>query len=318
MSATEGFEEFLAVWEHGSVTAAARALDLPRATLSRRLSAFEEALGVRLLHRTTRAQTLTRAGAALLPRARQVVADARAARAEVARLDDVPRGLLRISIPPVTTESAFLHALIADWVLAWPEVSVEVLTTTRAVDLAAEGFDLALRGGPPREDGLVSRILLRSDAVAAVAPAVADVHGEPSTIEDLQRLPCILALGVGDGADRAWPLRAGGVVRVDGRIATNDLALRRALALAGRGVTVLPRAMIAADLAAGRLRAVLPHLVGATGVLRLVYVERAFLDPKVRSFIDHAVAWLARAPPALDSASPAQSPGASEVDQKIR
>lgn len=313
MTAADGFEEFVAIWEHGSVTAAARALGVPRATLSRRIAAFEESLGVRLLYRTTRAVTLTRAGLALLPRARQILADARAARAEVARLDDVPRGLLRVSLPPLTPEASFLHAMIAAWIAQWPEVSVEVLSTTRAVDLAAEGFDVALRGGPPREDGLISRTLMRTEVTAVAAPRLLDRVGRPTTPAALARLPCLLGLGPGDTADGAWPLRDGGVLRVTGRFATNDLLLRRSLAVDGMGVAMLPSRTVDDEVATGRLEPVLPDHVGASATLRLVYVERAFLDPKVRSFVDHAVAWIGAHE--LDGA---HSPGASEVAQKIR
>jgi DNA-binding transcriptional LysR family regulator len=313
MTAADGFEEFVAIWEHGSVTAAAHALGVPRATLSRRIAAFEASLGVRLLYRSTRAVTLTRAGVALLPRARQVLADARAARAEVARLDDVPRGLLRLSLPPLTPEAEFLHTMIAAWIARWPEVSVEVLSTTRAVDLAGEGFDVALRGGPPREDGLISRTLLRTDIVAVAAPDLLDRVGRPATAAAVASLPCLLGLGPGDTADGAWPLREGGVVRVTGRIATNDLLLRRSLAVGGAGVAMLPWRTVDTDVAAGRLEAILPEELGASGTLRLVYVERAFLDPKVRSFVDHAVDWIG-----ANLRDGTYSPGASEVAQKIR
>ena len=105
MLMTEGFEELVAVVDAGSISAAARELGLPRATVSRHLARLEEHLGVRLLHRTTRRLTLTRAGEELYPRARRIVAEAQAAEAAVRRLDDTPRGLLRVSIPPNQDET---------------------------------------------------------------------------------------------------------------------------------------------------------------------------------------------------------------------
>lgn len=304
MSITDGFEDFVAILDHGSISAAARATGVPRPTLSRRLADLEAALGVRLVHRSTRSLTLTAAGQALLPRARQIVADARAAHAEVARLDDVPRGLLRLTVPPPTPEGAFMGPMIQAWLAANPDVRAEVLSTTRAVDLAAEGFDVALRGGTVRASNLISRTLFRTTSVAVARP---DLFGGSAPTEpgDLATLPCVLGLGPGDVPQRSWPLRAGGAVTVDGRLATNDLVIRRAAALDGAGVTLLPERLVRDELARGDLVAVLPDLVGADAALRLVYIERAFLDPKVRSFVDHVVAWIN----AMEAASGASAAG---------
>src|SRR5690606_25905690 len=141
---TEGFEGFVEIVERGSLTAAADALGLPRATLSRQLTRLEERLGVRLLHRTTRKVTATRAGEALYERARRVVDEARAAVEEVRRHDDVPRGLLRVTTPP--TYDGFLAEPLLSFVERWPGVQLEVDASARTVDLIAEGFDAAIRG----------------------------------------------------------------------------------------------------------------------------------------------------------------------------
>lgn len=292
MHATDGIEDFLMIWEHGSIAAAARVLDVTRPTLSRRLAALEVSLGTRLLHRSNRGVQLTRAGEALLPRARRIVAEAQAARGEVAQLDHTPRGLLRLSVPPITGESMFFAELVEAFLRAWPEVQVEVFSSTRAVDLVAEGFDLALRAGPPQDDGLISRTLLRTEVGVVASPALLRRCPPIRSPGDLSALNAILGLGPGEVPTRHWPLRAGGSVRVQGSAASNDLQLRRFLALSGQGATLLPRLLVDEDLAHGRLVALLPDEVGAQAALRLVFVERTLMDPKVRAFLDHAVAWV--------------------------
>ena len=149
MSNAEGFEEFVAIIDCGSVTGAAEGLGLPRPTLSRRLARLEERLGVRLIHRTTRRMTMTPQGELLYAKARRVVQAAREAEAEVRRLDGVPRGLLRVSVP--TGMPAMLFGeWVGEFLQRYPEVELEMVASSAHVDLAAEGFDLALRGKQPK------------------------------------------------------------------------------------------------------------------------------------------------------------------------
>ncbi len=291
MADTEGFEEFVAIVDEGSVSAAARVLGVPRATLSRRLAALEDDLGVRLIHRSTRSMTLTRAGATLYRRARRVVDEARAARAEVTRLDETPRGLLRVSLPTGQDDSLFMGRMISEFARTYPDVILEVLSTARFVDLVAENVDVALRGGVPREDGYISRILWRNHTGAVATPELLAEVGTPTTREELSKMPCLVGFGGDTTPQRAWPLLDGGTVRVRRAMAANGLAMQRYLVLQGHGVGLLPLEVVHDDLRAGRLVRVLPDEVGARSMLRLVYVERAFLDPKVKAFLDHATAF---------------------------
>lgn len=287
MEAAEGFTGFVAIVETGSVSAAARRLDLPRPTLSRQLARLEERLGVRLLHRTTRALTPTAAGQELYRRARRVVEEADAALAAVQRLDDVPRGLLRVSAPPMAGPRFAL--VISRFLAAWPEVSIEVLAELRHVDLVREGIDVALRGGPVRDPALVARRLGVADAVVVASPAYLEARGVPVTPDDLVDHECILGFEEGLRPQLRWPLLAGGEVAVSGRFVSNELLLRIHAAVAGQGLTLAPRQVVSAELESGRLRVVLEDLVGADGSMSIVYVERAFLEPKVRVFVDHLV-----------------------------
>ena len=171
----DGFEEFVAIVDNGSVSAAAESLGLPRATVSRRLARLEERLGVRLLHRTTRRMTLTPGGALLHRKASRLVTAARELEAEVRRLDGVPRGLLRMSIPPGTADS-FITGWIVEFLRLYPEVSVELVASSVHVDLVAEGFDLALRHGTIDDASLIARTISVSVTIAVASPVLMDLH----------------------------------------------------------------------------------------------------------------------------------------------
>lgn len=288
MDASEGFEDFVAVVENGSVAAAARRLGIPRPTLSKRLTRLEENLGVRLVHRSTRRLVLTEAGQKLFLRARRIVAEARAAREEVARLDDTPRGLLRVSVPHGRS-MAWLDVLVLEFLTRYPEVSLEIVATSRHVDLVAEGVDVALRGGVVADESLIGRTLTRTDSAPVASPAYLARHGVPTTPEDLDVHECLLGFASGESPERSWPLRGGGSVKVQGRLATNDLGTRQALAVAGQGITLLPLRFAADDLDSGRLVPVLEGQIGIEGAITAVWVERDFVDAKVRAFVDLVV-----------------------------
>ncbi len=291
MKVAEDFDAFVAIVDAGSISEAARALNVPRATLSRQLARLEERLGVRLLHRSTRSLVPTQAGEALYPRARALVDEARAAVAAVQRLDDVPRGLLRVSSAPFA--GPILGELVSAFVRAYPEVAVELHTSTRHTDLAAEGFDLALRGGVVQDEGLIARTLFRSDTLAVATPEYLARHGRPEVPDDLAKHACVRGFKAGARPSTTWPLRDGGQVRVDGPFVTNDLMALVGAANSGLGVALLPRAAVELELASGQLVEVLAGVVGNDVSLALVWLEREFLDPKVRAFVDLATAWAA-------------------------
>ncbi len=284
-----GLEEFVAIIEEGSISAAARRVGIPRPSLSRRLKVLEDRLGQRLLHRHSRQPTPTAAGRELYERASLLVGQARQLGEQLRRADDVPRGLLRVSAPPADP-LGFFGRLLSSYVTAHPAVELEVVTGTRHVDLVAEGFDLALRAGPPRDSGLIARRLLRSGGVAVCAPSYASARGLPTRADELGGHECLRGFERGERPVRAWPLKAGGAVPVSGRVASNDVQLLLHLALAGHGIALIPRPMAMPHLAEGRLIGVLDGVLELDAWLMVVFPDRAHLDPKVRAFLDLAAA----------------------------
>ena len=284
--------EFLEVVRSGSISGAARTLGLERATLSRRMSALEAELGVRLLHRRTTKLVLTDAGQELRHRARRVVADAEEAWASVRRLDDEPRGLLRVSIA-----GAHFAELFITFMRDFPHVELELRATTHQVDMLADGIDVAVRIGEINDTNLIARKISSDRLVAVASPQFLAEHGTPATIADLKKLECITGFADGWTPARSWPLMNGKSVEVHGRMTANELPLIYAAAKDGLGCALLPSAFVAGDLTAGRLVAVLPEEVGKEIPVHLVYVDRDYIEPKVRVFIDRAVKAIAEEMP---------------------
>lgn len=289
MQVAEDFDAFVAIVDGGSISEAARTMGVPRASLSRQLARLEERLGVRLLNRTTRSMVPTRAGEALYPQARALVEGARAAVEAVQRLDDVPRGLLRISSAPLN--SAVIGELVGQFLQNYREVQVELRTSTEHIDLAAEQVDIAIRGGVTRDPSLIARRLFRTDMLAVAAPAYLEVQGTPEVPAELSNHACLRGFVEGARPASAWPLRGGGKVGVDGPFVTNDIKALKGAAARGLGIALLPRELVLPELDEGRLVPVLEGHVGIEVSLSLVWLERDFIDPKVRAFIDLAVGW---------------------------
>lgn len=283
--------EFAAVVDAGSISAAARRLALPRASLSRRITKLEATLGVRLLHRRTRRLVLTPAGEELYRRARRIAADAEAAWAAVRRLDDVPRGLLR-----VTVTGPIDRALVVGFLRDHPEIQLEIRHTTRVLDLVAEGVDVALRFGEVKDPNLIVRRLWLDRSVVVGAPEYLERAGTPAAASELSRHECLVAFAGEWTPHREWPLRRGGSVTVGGRLRCNDIGLLLDAAVAGLGLALLPSGLARRHVDAGALVSLLADEVGAEVPASLVYADREYLEPKVRAFVDHAAAQL-RPPP---------------------
>jgi len=282
MSTAQDFEEFVAIAECGSLSAAATELGLPRATLSRRLQRLEDRLGVRLVHRTTRRLGLTPPGKALYAKARGVVHTAREAEAEVRRHDGIPRGLLRVAVP-----TAIPAGLLAGWTAEfcglYPEVHVEYVAIDGPVDLIGAGFDVALQ--PAVTDAsLIARTLVNTRLVAVASPEYLGSRGTPQRLSDLADHDCILGHRDGVAPERTWPLLAGGSVEVSGTLRANQMGLRLELAKLHLGITLVMES--GTDLASGDVVRVLPELVGRLERVALVWPDRTFLEPKVRAFVD--------------------------------
>lgn len=275
--------------EANSLSRAAAALHVPRATIGRRLARLEERLGVRLLRRTTRALALTDAGEAFHRHAKIVLAAVAQAEESVRTSEGPVRGTLRVAVPPMS-DAAF-YGLLCDFARAYPEVSLQVSAEARYVDLLRDGYDVALRASTALEPGLVARTLARMPVIAVASPAYLAKHGTPKTVRDLRTHTCLLGFARGELPQTYWPRAGGGQVHVEGSFVANDIGLLAAAVRSGLGIAVLPMVLIGEQLKSGELVQVMPNVIHAESRLSLVYAEKEFVPPQVRAFVDAVVAW---------------------------
>ncbi|MCC2655840.1 MAG: LysR family transcriptional regulator [Panacagrimonas sp.] len=287
MSSLPDIPVFVRVVELGSFTAAADALEISKAAVSKYVGRLEDALGARLLQRTTRRLTLTEAGEAFYRRSAAALEEIDDATREVASLSGAPRGVLRISAP-VYLGTTRIAPLIAPFRAAHPEVSLDIEFSDRHVDLVRERFDVAIRISQLGDSSLVARKLAPCPQLVCASPAYLKRRGTPKTPAELRDHDCLIY-----GLDRApheWKLRPPKgrwiAVNVRGPLRTNnDHALKQA-AIDGLGLRQFPLFFIEAELADGRLVEVLPRCESPQLAIWAVYPARRHLQPKVRAIVD--------------------------------
>ncbi len=280
---------FVKVIETGSFRGAARALGVPKSTVSRRLAGLEAHLGLRLLHRTTRKVALTEAGQGYYQQCALAIAALTEAGHALARTQQVPRGLLRISTPP-TFGHLFLGDILLDFMREYPEVQAQVDLSDRHVDLISEGFDVAIRGGSLPDSSLVQRPLGESQVRCYASPGYLAARGTPETPHSLAGHECIL-YGTSEGAGQ-WTFQEQDEavkVTVRGRFRANSFSLLRDAALADMGIARLPAFLTTRDEREGRLCAVLDGYRPPPMRLQAVYPTARHLSLKVRVFLDFLV-----------------------------
>ena len=300
---------FAAVAERGSFVAASRALGISRAMASRHVQDLESHLGARLLDRTTRRVAPTEAGRAYHERCVAILAELAEADGMVGALQARPSGRLRVNAP-VSFGTLHLAEAIAGYMAAHPQVSIELTLNDRMVDLVEEGYDLAIRIGRLAPSSLVARRLAPCRLVACAAPSYLRRAGAPKAPADLAGHEC---LGYTYAPTRdAWRFVGPGgeesEVRVRGRLHANNGDALRAAALHGAGIVVLPSFIVGADLAAGRLRRVLPRHEAPPIAIHAVRPQGRHLSAKVRSFIDFLVPRFGEAPEWDAGLAPARAP----------
>jgi DNA-binding transcriptional LysR family regulator len=280
---------FVAVVEARGFRGAAAALGMPRSTVSRKVMDLEASLGVQLLRRTTRRQSLTDAGAGLHARATAALAGLTDAVREVRESEAAPRGTLRVTAPPTLAEAS-LGPLLAAFCEAYPEVRVVLDLTDR---LVAEGFDVALRAGELPDSSLQARRLGDSRFHCYAAPRWLAAHPRPLRPGDVQRAKVLLQGGEGRAA--SWPFLVRGrrvMVPVVGRVVVNSFPLLARLAEAGLGVARLPSRQVVAAEASGALVRLLEDFALPPVPLHAVYPRAAHPSPRVRAFLDYLSARL--------------------------
>ena len=276
---------FARVVQAGSFTAAAGVLGMPKSTVSRKVADLEERLESRLLQRTTRKLSLTDVGRTYYDYCARIVAEIEDAERAVSRLHEAPRGLLRVTAP---VNAAFLGPIVSDYLKRYPEVRIDLLCTSRMVDLVEERFDLGIRAGTLADSTLIARSLGSARWFLVATSAYLKKRGRPRSPDDLKKHDALL-FGVGMEGAGVQLEKADSPVRValSTRLMVSDVDILHAVALAGQGVALLPAFRCVEDLRARRLERVLPDWTAPATPVHVVYPSTRHLSPKVKTFVDH-------------------------------
>ena len=276
------------VVEAGSLSAAARRLDIPLPTVSRKVGELEAYLKTRLLNRTTRQLSLTEAGAAYVASCRRILEEVgeaeRAATGEYA----VPRGYLVITAPVVFGR---LHVapVLADFLAHYPEIDARLLLTDRITHMLEEHIDVAVRVGSLPDSGLVAVNVGQMRLVVCASPAYLASRGEPAKPDELANHACIAFEGL--TSTRAWNFLAGKTertVQIRPRLVTNTAETAVDTAVVGVGLTRVLSYQAAAAVREGKLRLVLEKFEPPPLPISLVHTGQLPVPLKLRAFLDFA------------------------------
>ncbi|TPM42037.1 LysR family transcriptional regulator [Mesorhizobium sp. B2-3-4] len=281
----------VAVARRGGFALAAAELGMSPSAVSHAVRLVEERVGQPLFARTTRSVSLTEAGKALVETAAPALQDILERMDRIRAIRGQPSGLLRLNVPNIAIPLA-VTSVVAAMAERYPDVTVELLTDQRLVDIVGEGFDAGIRLGEMiAQDMVTVRLTPPFKAVIVASPAYVGRHGRPRNVADLANHNCIGYRLVRSGALYRWDLTEDGkdvVVETKGTVIVTDSLAAIDLALAGVGLTYVFEPLVRAALAAGRLVQILPQTAMEEPGLFLYFPRRASMAPKLRAFIDTA------------------------------
>jgi DNA-binding transcriptional LysR family regulator len=281
---------FAAVVAHGGFSAAARALNLPKSRISRRITALETQLGVRLIERSTRRFSVTEVGRDVYRHARAAIAEADSIEEVAHRMKGEPQGLVRISVPQGMEQT--LAPGLPKLLVRYPRLRVQMIVLNRRVDLIDEGIDVAVRvrAALDTDQDLQVKIIGRTRRVLVASPVFLATHTAPSAPQEIPSLPTI-SHTERPGLDR-WSLydaeQHEEIVAHEPRLAASEHSTLMRATLDGMGVAFLPELFCRDALRDGTLARVLPEWSSREEISHIVFTSRRGLLPGVRAVIDFA------------------------------
>lgn len=285
---------FVEVVEKGSVPAAAKALGISEHVANQHVMRLEAMLGTEVLDRATGSQTLTDMGRLFYERCKVTLAESDSTEDAEA---GAPSGRLCIAAP-VIFGTFGLTPVLASFLARFPEVQVELMLTDRSVDLVNEGFEAAIRLGPPTDSSLTALELAPYPMVVCASPDYLARRGRPASPQDLAGHTCLCfdeclgQLFPKQSPPRDWGLRAKAqihTVRIDGRLCANDMRALIEAAAHGAGILLAPELAVADELAAGRLKRVLAEFDAPSQSIHVAFGAQP-LTPRLSTFIHELMA----------------------------
>ncbi|WP_409561279.1 LysR family transcriptional regulator [Hyphomicrobium sp. B1] len=297
MDKLDAMRALVKVVSSGSYAEAARRLGLTRSAVSKGVMELEQALGARLLDRTTRRVTPTEAGLAYYERCVSILSQIEETEAQVSRLHDEPKGILKVNAP-MSFGMLYLGKAISDFMTLYYDLKVELLLTDRFIDPLEEGADVTLRIGTPTDSSLIARRIAPARIVIVASPGYLEKHGMPQTPAELVDHKC-LSYGHTTSMQR-WHLTEKGQpvsVAIGACLASNNGDVLRDAAVQGIGIANLPTFIVGQDIADGRLKLVLPDNRPSDLTIHALYAPNRYLAAKTRVFIDFLVDRFGKSPP---------------------
>lgn len=325
MSTLGDLEIFAQVVRAGSLSAAARELNSSTGMISKRLTRFEQRLGARLLHRSTRRLTVTDVGSALYDRALIILNSIQEAEDLVSLSSGAVCGSLKISAP-----TAFGRMYLAPHLKPLfdlhPDLQIELILTDDIVDLVADGFDVAIRIAALEDSSLIAQRLAANHRVICASPIYLAEHGEPHTLAELDNHRILAA-----AQQLPWQLEGpegSALFRGVSFIKTNSSEVVREAMISGVGIALRSIWEVSAELRSGAIKVVLPQYSGTSGAaIYAVYPTRRLVPPKVRALIDFLLRLYGGTPPwtvplearqEAAAVEPVARTGGSDAMQRLR
>lgn len=283
-------EFFVLLNRLGSLSAAARSLNITPPAATMRLASMEKRIGARLLNRSTRKISLTPEGELYLQQASRLIEELRELDEIVSGNRRDPRGLLRVNVP-LGFGRTIIAPLVSIFAGRFPDVEVQLEVTDRPIDLIAQGFDLAIRFGELPDNRLNARRIMSNRRFICASPTYLEKYGTPKAIADLTKHRCIVHRQ-NDDAYGVWKFLIDGrseIVKVHGALSSNDGDIVQGWALDGQGIVIRSEWDVAKYLESGRLRQILPDFALPSADLYAYYPSKQNLPARVRAFINFLV-----------------------------
>ncbi len=282
MKSLDDMALFVEVANVMSFRQAAEITGVPNSTLSRRISALEKAIGLRLLHRTTRKIELTEAGQLYYERCRRIVEEAKLAHQQLSDIAENPSGTVLVSAP-IDFATHFIAPLLPEFSKQYPEIELEFDLSSRRVDMTSEYFDVAIRAGESESSSLIARKLANFHHYVYGSPAYLAQYGEPQSPDELTQHQCFSIV-----KSAHWELHSkdkSADIKVNSKLFVNSIGMIKQLIVLNMGLGLLPQEMITDELAQGTLQRILPDWQSSPVPIYAI-TETRLLPAKTRCFIN--------------------------------
>ncbi len=292
MDKLKAMNVFVRAAKAGSFAGGARDLGISRAMVTKHISQLENYLGTRLFNRTTRSLSLTEMGVSCLEHCQQILFDVEEMEAAITELQVEPRGVLKISAPPFIG-AAHIAPAVAEFLVKYADLSVDMVLQGSHGDLIDEGIDLAIFLGDLQDTSLIARKIASSPLVVCGSPGYFSRRGIPQQPEELIEHSCLVNWAIHPRDKWQFQGEKGEIViKVSGRMQANVADPIRIAAARGLGLVMLPTYIVGRDIQKGLLQVVLREYQPQPLAIHAVYPHRKYLSAKVRTFLDFLQEWL--------------------------